>query len=207
MQKYSVALSVAAFSITFALTGCSSGGPVVEDEAQAESAPSSTPSESPTPTPPPAEPGTRENPVPQGTLAKHSDASVWKYSVGATDTDAWPEISAANEFNEPAPEGSTYISVPVHIVTEDVEAMAEGGDPWASFTVDYVTAAGNSFGEQTCTGVLPAPGPLYEVGTMYGGAEADFLACAAVPTADIPGGAWKISSLMDASAAVFFAGP
>lgn len=200
----SLALSVAAFSLALVLAGCSSGGAVVEDEPQAAPPLSSTPSE--TPAPVAAEAGTRDNPVPSSTPAKHSDDSMWKYSFGATVTDAWPAITAENQFNQPAPEGSTYITVPVHVMAEDIPAAAAGADPWASFKVEYVTAGGNTFGDQTCAVVLPAPGAIHDLGMMYGGAEADFLACAAVPTADIPGGTWKVSSMIDASFNVFFVG-
>lgn len=205
MHKRIPALSASLLVVALALTGCTGQGPVVEEAPTAETSASSTPTPTPTPTPE-AEVGTRENPVPIGTPAKHSEQSVWTYTLGATDTDAWPEISAENQFNQVPPEGSTYIMAPVHISMDDTEAAAAGFDPWASFALQYVTAAGNSFDDRTCTAVLPAPGALQNVGGMYGGAQADFLACAVVPVADIPGGTWRVVSLLDNTSFVFFAG-
>lgn len=202
--RHAVATALAALTIA-GLAACSGGGPVIKGETS-ESTAASTKT-TPTPTPePPAESGSRDNPLPAGTAAKHSDSSMWTYTVGATDSDAWPEISAANQFNQAPQEGSTYISVPVHVVADDIEAAKDGADPWASFRVDYVTAAGNTFEDTTCQGELPPPGGLNMLGTMYGGAQADFYACAAVPIADIPGGTWKISSMIDGNSSVFFAG-
>ncbi|GAA1767961.1 hypothetical protein GCM10009747_30960 [Agromyces humatus] len=198
------ALSAALLGAALILSGCASQGPVIEEEPAAEASASSKPSE--TPESPTAGAGSRENPVPVGTGAKHSEASAWTYTVGETDTDAWPEISAANQFNEAPAEGSAYILVPVHVEMADSEAAAAGFDTWASFKLEYVTAAGNSFGDTTCQAALPAPGSVYDVGTMYGGAQADFLACAVVPAADISGGTWKVTSMVDSTATVFFAG-
>lgn len=44
------------------------------------------------------------------------------------------------------------------------------------------------------------------LGSMYPGAEADFLVCAAVPADHVAGGTWKVRSLIDATASVFFVG-
>jgi len=73
-------------------------------------------------------------------------------------------------------------------------------------SVAYVTTSGNTYDLTSCSAVLPAPGNLYAVGVMYGGARAQFLSCAQVPTADIPGGAWVVASLV-ATDSAFFAGP
>lgn len=188
-----------------ALSGCAPAGPVVDDADPVEtSKDESTPTPTPTPTPD-APLGSRSNPVPSGTAAQHSPDSMWKYTVGATNPNAWAEITATNEFNEPPGEGNSYITVPVHVQALENPAAANGADPWASFKIEYVTAAGNT--ARPCAAVLPAPGSLDAVGTMYGGAEADFLGCAIVPTADIPGGTWRVGSQIDATSAAFFAGP
>ena len=193
-----------AMSAAFILTGCSADGPVVKEVAETAEAPSATPTE--TPKAVEAAVGTRENPVPVGTPAKHSERSMWTFTVAPTDTEAWPEVLASNEFNSAPADGSTYIVAPVHIGADDIEAAKSGADPWASFQWEYVTAGGNSFGSTTCSAVLPAPGDLSQLGTMYGGAQGDFLASAVVPNADIAGGTWKVSSLIDAATGAFFVG-
>jgi hypothetical protein len=187
-------------TLTFVLSACTSG-PVVQPEVE------DTISVSPTPTEE-AEPlGTRGNPVAVGVGAKHSDASVWTYTVGETDSDAWPEISSVNQFSSPPEAGSAYIMLPVHLVVEDAPQIVDGADPWASFEVSYVTAGGNSFDERSCTAVLPAPGSLYDVGLMFGGAEADFVSCVQVPAGDIAGGTWRIASLISTDAVYFVGAP
>ena len=183
------------------LSACASeNGPVV---VEATSTPSPTPSASPTP-----ELGSRENPAPLGSSSKFAADSMWTLTMGATDADAWPEIVAANEFNAPPPEGSTYVAAPVHLAVADVEEAADGVLPAMSFEVEYVTASGRSYGSFTCPVAFPPPGVgLFELGSMYGGTEADFLACAAVPGADVPGGIWKAFDVIDPSAVVYMAGP
>lgn len=209
MNRFPVAIAALSIAASFALTGCSSDGPVlVESAAPVEAVESESPTPTPTSTPAPAsELGTRDNPIPINTVAKHSTDSVWNYSVGETDTDAWPEIQAVNQFNTAPPEGSAYVAVPVAISLDDVEAVAQGADPLVSFAFEYVTAAGNSYDEFSCNQVLPAPGDLFNIGTMYGGAQASFIACASVPVADVPGGTWKVTSQVDFSSTAFFAGP
>lgn len=147
--------------------------------------------------------GSRSNPVGRGVAAQHSPDSVWFYTIGATSPDAWLEIQAANPYNEAPGEGQSLVIVPIHIAMRDVPAASDGADPWASFEVDYVTAAGNT--APRCTSVLPGPGALQDIGMMYGGAEADFLACAIVPSADVADGAWRVGSLFDGSAVFFSA--
>ncbi|SDS54594.1 hypothetical protein [Microterricola viridarii] len=198
------ALLATAIGSVVLLSGCT--GPVEgEIKPKASAEPSTEATAEATAEAPAAKPGTRANPFPVGTAGKHAADSVWTYSLGETDSDAWPEIMAANEFNEAPAEGNGYITAPVTVQVEDVEAVAEGADPWNSFDVSYVTASGNTYDSVTCSVVLPAPGELHRVGLMYGGAQAEFLNCAQVPTADIPGGAWVVASMVSDSS-VFFAG-
>lgn len=182
--------------LALALSGCSSGPVEVAK-------PSDTPKPTPTATADPQ--GTRANPFPVGTAAQYDKGSVWTFTVGETDSDAWTEIVAANEFNQAPEAGNSYLTVPVHIALEENPQTAGGADAWASFSVAYVTASGNSFDSSTCSADLPDPGPLYNIGTMFGGAQADFLACAQVPSAEIPGGTWRIYTLIG-SGSVFFVG-
>jgi len=177
-------------------------GPVV---LEATSTPTASRSAAPTPSP---ELGLRDNPAPLGSSAKFSENSMWTLTMGATDGDSWPEIVAANEFNAPPPDGSAYVAAPVHLSAADVEEAVDGVVPSLSFEVEYVTAAGKSYGSITCPVEFPPPGVgLFELGSMYGGAEADFQACAAVPIADVPGGVWKAFDVLDPSAVVYMAGP
>lgn len=57
--------------------------------------------------PPPSAAGTRADPIPLGVTADIGDG--WSLTVNSVDLDAWPEISAANSFNDPPPDGSVYV--------------------------------------------------------------------------------------------------
>jgi len=205
MRAPASALFAVAICSALLLSGCS--GPVegeIKPKASAEpaaSAAAEAPAEEVV-----AEPGTRSNPFPTGTAGKHSSDSVWTFSVGETDTDAGPEVLAANPYSEVPAGGSSYITVPVTVQVDDVPSLVDGADPAYSFDVAYVTAAGNTYDSTTCVVSLPEPGDLYNVGVMYGGAQAGFLGCAHVPTVDVLGGAWVVSSLV-ATDSAFFAGP
>lgn len=189
-------------AIVLTLSACSPDEPVVVrgTPSSSESVVPSAPTPSPTVE---AAEGTREKPIPAGGTAKHSDDSVWVYSVGASDPDGGPEVMNENPYNTIA-EGNTLVLAPVHISVEADASVPDGADPWASFTVSYVTASGNSYGP--CDVALPNPGDLSALGAMYAGAQADFLACASVPSADVIGGLWRVTSKLDSSASVFFAG-
>lgn len=213
MRAPASALFTAAIFSALLLSGCS--GPVEgEIEPKASAEPSTTATEEAaeaedaeaTDEASAAKPGTRANPFPTSTAGKHSADSVWTFSIGETNTDAWPEILATNEYNEAPTEGNGYITVPVTVQVDDVAAVVDGADPAASFDISYVTVSGNTYDSFTCSAVLPDPGELYNVGVMYGGAQAGFVGCAQVPTADIPGGVWVVASTMARDSA-FFAGP
>jgi hypothetical protein len=192
-----------------ALAACTSDAPADAGSGATAVTSSATPVASAPPAAAPTSPpesGTRANPTPVNVPVKYAEDSIWTFSVGSTDADARPEIAAENQYNEQTPLDRTYVTAPVHVTIESPDAAVDGADPWSSFTIEYVTAAGNSFVASTCDVLLPTPGALSEVGTMYGGAEADLLACAQAPIVDVPGGTWRISSLVDSGAFTFFAG-
>jgi len=196
------ALAGLPLAMVLTLSACSPDEPVVVTDtpsAVENAAPSTS---TPTPTVEEAN-GSREKPIPAGGTAKHSEDSVWIFSVGASDSDGGPEVMNENPYNTIA-DGNTLVLAPVHISIEPDASVPDGADPWGSFTVSYVTASGNSYGP--CDVVLPAPGDLSALGAMYAGAQADFMACASVPSADVSGGLWRVTSTVDSSASVFFSG-
>jgi hypothetical protein len=185
--------------LTALLAACS---PAAVEAPEAEAA-------SPTPeivqTPEPTTPaGSRDLPWLPGTSAQFGSSSVWTFVVGDTSLDQWPAIAAANEFSTPPAEGNMFITAPVKLEVADNEQTASGADPWGSFSITYVTAAGTTAGE--CMGSLPAPGDLYDVGTMYGGASVEFLACAEVAADQVAGGTWAVRSLIDGALVIFYRG-
>jgi len=61
------------------------------------------------PTSPAAVTGSRDAPIPIGAPADVGDG--WTLTINTVNLDAWAEISAANSFNEPPPEGSVYVMI------------------------------------------------------------------------------------------------
>lgn len=124
-----VALPVA-LVLALGLVGCSSAAP------HQEPAPTSTTeapavAESEAPEEPAAAEGTREKPIPADTLTEYDPASMWRFSVGATNPDATADVMAQNEFNTLA-DGSAFVTAPFYLQVKS-EAPAEGADPSASF--------------------------------------------------------------------------
>jgi hypothetical protein len=182
------------FSCTLAIVGLLAGCSGANDQdvdaiVEASPAPTETMEAAPEPD------GTRAIPWPTGTPAKYSTDSVWTFTFGLTAVDQYAAIAAFNEFADAPGEGSMYITAPVTISIEDNEQTASGADPWASLSVTYVTSSGNTAEE--CLSELPGPGDLYAVGTMYGGATAEFLACAIVAADEVSGGTWAVRSLIE----------
>lgn len=129
---------------------------------------------------------------------------MWTFTFGPTAVDQYATIAANDEYADPPAEGMTYITAPVTLSVADNEQTAGGADPWASFTVTYVSSSGNTADE--CFSTLPAPGDLFSIGTMYGGASAEFLACAIVPADEVSNGTWAVRSSIEPDMVTFIAG-
>ncbi len=203
MNKRAV-LGVGALALvaSFALSACGSSATPKQEPMPTQSVAAPTPS--PTPTPEPAA-GTRDNPIPIDTLTEYSADSMWNFSVGATNPDATADVLAANQFNTPPADGSVFVLAPFYLTTKP-EAPAEGADPWASLSIEYVTPQGNTFGDSNANcGVAPGV-DLYSIGTMYGGAESRFNVCLAIPVDGVSGGVWRVASQIDPTASIFLAG-
>lgn len=189
-----------------ALAGCTSPAPMQEPIADATTATSPAPAATPTATeaPEPAA-GTRDNPIPIDTTTEYDPASMWNFSVGATNADATQTVLDENPYNEPPAEGSVFIMTTFQLAVKPT-ADANGGDPGASLNIDYVTSKGNTFNVSNgpC-GVIPAP-EIWNVGVMYPGATASFNHCVAVPADAVAGGVWRVSSIVDPSAFIFLDG-
>lgn len=108
--------------------------------------------------------GSRENPVPLGTVVSGDDFDVTINSVQLDATDA---VMAANQFNEPPPEGSTYA-----LVNATVTYTGEESGFAMEVTIDYVTSTGEVLGSYDSFAVAPEPelglDELYNGGTTTG---------------------------------------
>jgi hypothetical protein len=110
-------------------------------------------------------------------------------SLAAADTDAWPEISAENMFNDAPEPGWSFVTVPVTYT--NIGTTAE--QPWWETDVDFVGSNGvvydNGSGDQYC-GVVPDQ--AMDIDDMYPGATATGNECVVVPTAYVAGGLWRV---------------
>jgi hypothetical protein len=124
--------------------------------------------------------GSRENPYPIGETVGNQD---WKVTLGAPH-EAWSEISATNEFNDPPKAGMQFWMVPVNAVyTGDATGNVAFG-----VTVKFVGSDNRTYGD-SC-GVIPTP--LSDIGDLYKNGVAKGNTCVAVPAgAD---GLWTVST-------------
>ncbi len=162
------ALAAGAFGIV-ALTGCSTTPDVslpsqsdqqVTQSDQAVAEPAADTQEETTPAA--TEQRTRENPFPIGSQITDGD---WTVAVNSVSLDASEAVAAANEFNDPAPDGSVYLMV-------NLTATYNGDDPQGGHpfvTVEYVTAGGNTINSYDT--FVVAPDEFQNLDTLYNGAS------------------------------------
>ncbi|NNH07154.1 TM2 domain-containing protein [Cellulomonas fimi] len=141
---------------------------------------------------PAAEQGTRENPLPLGTpvTVEDYDGPAWEVTLGAPTYDATEAVRAANQFNEEAPAGLTYVVVPVTVTRLGAAAEA----PWIGLNIEYVTASGTTHTSADTMAVAPEP-TFNDINELYTGASGAGNVVLAVPTGDAGTGAWKISAM------------
>lgn len=201
-----ITVASVALTILIVFTGCTSTQ--LPPQQPAPPIPTTTPIESQAPASPepqaPAE-GTRRNPIPADTLTKYTPESVWSFSVGVTDPDAWEIVRAENSFNDPPADGHSYVMAPFYVELSE-EFGDEPVDPSWSLKIVYVSSAGNTFGSNSTIDCGFIPAPFFDVGEMYAGANVRFNMCVEVPTTDISGGVWRVSSEADPSYSIFLAG-
>lgn len=168
-----------------------------EDAAAAPEEPAEEPveedvAEEPVAEEPAAEQGTRENPLPLGTpvTVEDYDGPAWEVTLGAPTYDATEAVRAANQFNEEAPAGLTYVVVPVTVTRLGAAAEA----PWIGLNIEYVTASGTTHTSADTMAVAPEP-TFNDINELYTGASGAGNVVLAVPTGDAGTGAWKISAM------------
>ena len=91
-----------------------------------------TPSPTPSPTPAPGNIGTRTNPVSLGQYFRPPD-SPWELKIESVDWDAWPEIEAENQFNDPPDAGNNFVLIGISVRNRGNEA-----DSFSSYQVSAV---------------------------------------------------------------------
>lgn len=172
----------------------------VEEETTEETVEETTPAEEETPaedatTPaaPAGDAGTsRENPLPKdSTVSLESEGGTTSVTLGEVNWDANAAIAEANQFNEPAPEGQTYVIVPVTV------SYAGSGSitPWLEASITFVAADGRSYDQSfvVLDNDLMMQGDLYDGGTVTGNIA--FL----VPQESVGSGVFAIQPLISYS--------
>ncbi|WP_296605777.1 amidase family protein, partial [Nocardioides sp.] len=123
-----------------------------------------TPPTPPTPPAPPAPtPGSIGAPY---AIGQEFRLGSWQVALGTTDTDAWPEISAENMFNDPPQAGWSYVTVPGTFGN----VGADEGSPFWDLDVEFLggdRVVYNALsGDQWC-GVVPDT--WSDIGDIYPG--------------------------------------
>ncbi len=139
-----------------------------EASEEAEASPSdsaTTMSTEKTTAPDTAEQGmTRQNPLPVGSTISTDD---WIFTLNSVNLSATDLVMNENEFNDPAPEGMTYILLNVSLTY--VGTDPNGGMPLPY--VEYVTVDGKTISAFEALVVAPeqlSPLPLYDGATATG---------------------------------------
>ena len=136
----------------------------------------STPTATPTPTTDPSLGTKRSNPIPYG---QKFQAGVFDMQIAAVDTDAWPEIRAENQFNDPPASGYRFVMWTIKVEnargsTDETEWISDSAFKLVgSRGVKYQT-----YREENRCGIIP--NELAD--SLYRGGSTEGNVCFAVPT-------------------------
>lgn len=135
--------------------------------------------------------GSRENPYPVGTTVTGEE---WEVTLGEP-REAWAEIEAESECNEPPAEGMEYWLVPVSATY----VGAETGLPGVDLTVAFVGADARTYDDRCGYGQIPDE--LDGLAELYPGGTTEGNVCVTVPAGTE--GVWALTTLLGDR--VFFA--
>jgi len=132
--------------------------------------------------------GSRDLPFPAGTVLSASEGGVetLTVTVGPATWNADATVMAENQFNDPAPEGSVYVLVPVTITNV---GSAEAVIPWLAVDIAYVAPDGRSYDRASAV----IPGNINDIGDLYEGGSATGNLAFVLPTT-AQGGVWAVSN-------------
>lgn len=119
------------------------------------------------------EAGTRENPLPLGTLISSKD---WDVVVNSVNLAANEDVAAANMFNEAPAEGYQYAVANVTVTYKGADSSYP-----AFVNIDYVTSSGEVI--STWDSLAVAPEPTFGSGELYAGGSATGNLAFAIPVA------------------------
>lgn len=134
-----------------------------------------------------AEEGSRENPYSVGVSVAFSRLGTheWTVKVGSGTRHADEKVLEENFLNEPAPEGSEYVLLPVTF-TRVVDDPAK---PSRDFQAAFVTAGGHTYEASRAV----VPDDWFFIEDLYGGASTTGMIGFVIPSDELLGGTWRIS--------------
>jgi hypothetical protein len=134
--------------------------------------------------------GTRDNPLPLGTVI---DLAGWQVTISEVTADATELVMAENEFNDPPADGRQFLLFRV----EATYMGDDSGDPWLDFSWAVVGAGGNTFSggsmDDYC-GVIPSP--LDDAGEAFPGASVEGNVCFAVDADQVAGATIRVEETL-----------
>jgi hypothetical protein len=121
--------------------------------------------------------GTSDDPVPLGSVATLPNG--YDVVVNGYTPDAGAAVTAANEFNDPAPAGSQYVLVNLTVTYRGPEEKAT-----PAFDVSHkaVSGSGTSYDGTDCSAVVPDPAALFD--DLFAGSSVSGNVCLIVTDAD-----------------------
>lgn len=183
---------VAMLSLGLLLAGCSASGEAATTPSATPTA-AATPSAEPTPSPTPAAVGSQEKPATPGvdtvTLVD-ADAPVYEVALGAANFDAGDAITAVYTMTDPAPEGTSYVLLPVtatYVGSGPLEAQA-----WLDLKITFVAADGRTVDAAP----VVVPDDLSVTPKLATGESATGNLVFTVPQDALTGGLWSVEYTM-----------
>lgn len=168
-----------------------------EETPTTATSPTAAPPPTPRPAPTPEEVpgttiGTRENPYGPGDSFTILDD--WTFTLGATDTDTWPDVAAYFEqhaadklhLHQPAP-GMVFVSAPA---TLTYTGSPEGRDRVDFFTVHHIAADGTESMINSCGRYGTSVEPF---NTVYEDPVVEGVPCVEVTPTQAIGGQWRVA--------------
>jgi len=160
----------------------------------------------PTPAPEPTEEarGTRQNPLAPGEARLIGVASAFTVSGGTTTFDAWPQIQAENQFNDPPVEGRQFVLFPISVAVdwtaieqqadENGTDIAAGINPYWVLSVKFVGNDGTSYGSGPDDYCGVVPGDWLNIQPVFDSTTVTGNVCVSVPADKIEGGTWAVTN-------------
>ncbi|KQM83941.1 DUF4190 domain-containing protein [Agromyces sp. Leaf222] len=136
--------------------------------------------------------GYRADPFPIGETVEVTNLGepYLSITIDEPDYDADAIIEAENEFNEAAPEGSSYVLVPVTVVYhDDASAPGAAASPWSDVVVSFETSDGLLVDEDFSV----IPQPFFDLPDLQPGETGTGNMAFVVPDDAVDDGTWLVN--------------